>query len=337
MKSPLPLPQGRRRDALRCFGAFAMAPLAGRGLAATPGFDLQGHRGARGHAPENTLSGLRTALRQGVHTLEFDIAISADGVPVLAHDLRLNPNFTRSAQGQWLDAPTPALHSLALAELQGYDVGRLRPGTPYAQTFSQQQPVDGERMPTLRAVFEAVQAWGASGVQFNIETKLNPTEPTLTPTPERFAEAVLQEIQRAGFASRCTLQSFDWRSLRAAQRLAPGLRIAALSTQGANFSNVDDSGLWTAGLRLSEHGGSVPRMVKALGAAIWAPNHAQLSEARVREAQSLGLKVIPWTVNDQPTMLKLIDWKVDGLITDYPDRGREAMAARGLALPPRLP
>jgi glycerophosphoryl diester phosphodiesterase len=318
--------------ALALASASVWTPASATGPTHRKGFDLQGHRGARGLAPENTLAGMRAALAQGVSTLEFDIAISSDGVPILAHDLRLNPLFTRDAHGRWLQAPTAALHSLSLAELQRYDVGRLQPGTPYAQTFPQQQPVDGERMPTLAEVFAAVKRWGATDVRFNIETKLQPREPALTAEPAAFARAVLREIDAAGMLSRCNLQSFDWRTLVEAKRLSPTLALAALTLQGPNFDNVASTE-WTAGLRLQDHAGSVPRLVQALGAKTWSPQYQGLSEALVKEAQALGLKVIPWTINDPIAMQRLISLGVDGLITDHPERARPVMAAAGLPLP----
>ncbi|HSM22845.1 MAG TPA: glycerophosphodiester phosphodiesterase [Rubrivivax sp.] len=296
-------------------------------------FDLQGHRGARGMAPENTLAGFRQALAVGVTTLELDLGVTRDGQVVIAHDPRLNPDLTRDAGGAWITAPGPALQTLTLAELQHFDVGRLKPGTKYAQTFTGQQPADGERVPTLDALFQMLRAAGApAAVRFNIETKLSPLAPELTPDPETFARLLIEVVQRHGMADRVTVQSFDWRTLRAVQRLAPALPIAALTARLSSIDNLGDP-RWTAGLRLQDHGDSVPRLVKALGAGTWSPFHGELTEAQLAEAHALGLKVIPWTVNDPESIDRLIGWGVDGLISDHPLRVREAMARRGMALP----
>lgn len=308
--------------------ALALVPAAAA-------FDLQGHRGARALAPENTLAGFRRALEVGVHTLELDLGMSRDGVLVVAHDPRLNPAFTRDAQGRWIAEPGAPLATLTLAEIQAHDVGRLKPGTRYAQAFPRQRGVDGERMPTLDQVFDQVRAWGASGVRFNIETKLTPLEGTPTAPPEAFAAALVEAVRRHGLAARVAVQSFDWRSLQAVQRLAPELGLAALTARQSWLDNVGDA-RWTAGLRLTDHGGSVPRLVRALGAGTWSPFHGDLTEADLREARALGLRVLPWTVNDRPTMERLIAWGVDGLITDDPGLAREAMAARDLPLPAAL-
>lgn len=294
--------------------------------------DLQGHRGARGAAPENTLAGFRHALATGVTTLELDVGITRDGHVVVMHDQRLNPDLARDGTGAWLAAPGPALNSLTLAELQRHDVGRIKPGTRYAQTFAEQQPADGERVPTLDALFEMVRAQGQTRVRFNIETKISPLMPDLAPEPEAFARRVLDVVQRHGMAERVTVQSFDWRTLRAVQRLAPGLPVAALTARLPAIDNLSDD-RWTTGLRLDDFGGSVPRMVRGLGAGTWSPFHGELTEALLAEAHALGLKVVPWTVNDPAQIDRLLAWGVDGLISDHPDRVRAAMARRGLALP----
>ena len=299
-------------------------------------FDLQGHRGARGLAPENTLAAFERALDIGVTTLELDVGITADGVVVVAHDRALNPAITRDASGQWLTAKGPLIHSLSLAQLQAYDVGRTDPASSYARQFAAQQARDGERMPTLTALFALVRARGADAVRFNIETKLNPLNPQETASPEEFVSRVLPLIEQSGMASRVTLQSFDWRTLQLAQQRMPSLVTAYLSIQGNNFDNIRTPG-WTAGLRIEDHGHSVARMVKAAGGAVWSPSLNNLTEDVVRQAQALGLKVIPWTVNTPADMQRLMDWGVDGLITDYPDQLRELMRARGLPLPAAFP
>src|SRR5262245_66280669 len=115
-------------------------------------FDLQGHRGARGLVPENTLEAFTAALAIGVTTLELDLAMTKDGVLVVSHDSRLNPDHTRGPDGKFLPAQGPAIRTLTLAELRGYDVGRLKPGTSYAANFPEQKGMDGVRIPALTAL-----------------------------------------------------------------------------------------------------------------------------------------------------------------------------------------
>lgn len=302
-----------------------LALLCAAALAPASAFDLQGHRGARGLAPENTLAAFGRALDVGVTTLELDVGVTADGVVVVHHDLALNPSITRDASGAWLARRGPGLNALTFGQLQGYDVGRIDPASSYARTFALQEPHDGARIPSLAQVFDLVKARGTP-VRLNIETKLSPEQPGDTVPPEAMVDALLQAIAAAGMADRVGIQSFDWRTLRRVQQLAPGIPTAYLTSR-----NVGDPA-WTAGLRLADHG-SVPRMVKAAGGTTWSPSAATLTEALVKEAQALGLKVVPWTVNEPADMQHLIAWGVDGLITDYPDRLRAVLQRRGMPVP----
>jgi glycerophosphoryl diester phosphodiesterase len=298
-------------------------------------FDLQAHRGGRGLMPENTLPAFENALALGVDTLELDIGVTADDVVVISHDPYLNPLITRDAGGQWLPGGKgPLIRSLTLAQLQSYQLGRIQPGTPYAATFATQQPGD-TRMPTLVALFERVKALGANDVRFNIETKVDPNRPDDTIDPEAMTRALLHVVRDAGMASRVAIQSFDWRTLQLAQRLEPSIPTVYLTIQTSNNDNVRD-GAWTAGYRIADHG-SVPKMVKAAGGAAWSPNGGALTEAQVKEAQALGLKVLPWTINAPADLDRFIGWGVDGLITDYPDRLREVLRQRNMPVPRPVP
>ncbi len=312
----------------------ALAALAALLGCATP-LDLQGHRGARGLAPENTLAAFDAALTLGVTTLELDTVMTADGVVVVSHDATLNPNLTRDATGRFIDAPGPAIRGLSLAQLRSFDVGRLKADSRYAQSHPEQRPADGQRIPSLAELFELVQRRGASRVRFNIETKISPLAPELTPEPEVFVRAILEVARRHGMTRRITLQSFDWRSLQAAQRIAPEVTTVYLSAQQAWANNVADP-RWTAGLKLAEHG-SVLRLVKAAGGTVWSPFHGDLDAELLKQAQQLGLSVVVWTVNEPAHIEKMLDLGVDGIISDRPDRVRAALAARGWRLPRAIP
>ncbi len=317
---------------------LAALALASLGLAPLPSlaFDLQGHRGARGLAPENTLPAFRKALEVGVTTLELDVGITRDGVAVVAHDPRLNPNLTRR-DGAFLEAPGPALRSLTLAEAKAYDVGRLKPGTAYARGFPEQAPADGTAMPTLGEVFDL--ARGAP-VRFNVETKVTPASGEETAEPETFVGAILAAADRAGVMDRTSLQSFDWRTLQIARALAPAVPRVCLTTESATSSNVrpGPTGVspWT-GFDPAALDGSIPKVAKAAGCTTWSPNHQSLTAERLAQAKAEGLLVVPWTVNEPADIERLVDWGVDGLISDYPDRVRTILEGRGLALPARWP
>jgi glycerophosphoryl diester phosphodiesterase len=320
------------RSALRAAACLLVATAAAAQTTPAPaqrGFDLQGHRGARGLAPENTLPGFGKALELGVDTLECDMAITRDGVVVIYHDLWLNPDITRGPDGQWLDKRGPAIAELSYAELQRYDVGRLKPGTEYAKTYPDQQAVDGTRVPRLSDLFDLVRKSGNTRVAFDCETKLSPLEPTATLPPADFARRVIDEIRKAGMASRMTIQSFDWRTLQVVQKEAPEMQTMYLSSPRTLAPAADGSASpWLAGFDPQRHGGSVPKAVHAAGGRIWAPNQTFLTPALRAEAQALGLSVIPWTVNDPAMINKLLDMKVDGIISDRPDLVQAEMRKR---------
>jgi glycerophosphoryl diester phosphodiesterase len=303
-------------------------------------FDLQGHRGARGLAPENTLAAFETALAVGLSTLELDLAMTRDDVLVVSHNRRLNPDHTRGPDGKFLETEGPAIRSLTLAELQRYDVGRLKPGTAYAADFPEQRAIDGTRIPALTELFDMVKRLGADHVRFNIETKVTPSSGAETPDPDTFAAALAKAVREAGLTVRVSLQSFDWRTLAAMRSIAPEIERVCLTVEALNFDSVrrgePGPSPWLAGLDVDDFGGSVPRLVAAAGCAVWSPLYRNARPDDVAAAKALGLKVIPWTVNERTDMERLIALGVDGIITDYPDRLRAVMAEKNMPLPPQV-
>ena len=282
--------------------------------------DLQGHRGARGLFPENTLAGFQGALSIGVNTLELDVRLTADGIVVVTHDARLNPDITRTADGRWLKEPGPLVSSLRLADLQAYDVGRIRPGSDYATQYPDQAPQDGASIPT----FAEVVALDPT-VTFNVELKSSPG----CADGERLADAVLAVADQLGATHRIIIQSFDWRGPRRVKRMRADVRFAWLTRSEI----MDEARRWWDGPHPSDFGGSVPRAVAAEGGAMWTPLHSDLTKDDLEEAHGLGLVVVPWTVNQPDDMRRLLVWGIDGLITDRPDLARTVLAEQGFSLP----
>ncbi|MGH8314679.1 MAG: glycerophosphodiester phosphodiesterase [Steroidobacterales bacterium] len=300
-------------------------------------FDLEGHRGTRGLAPENTLAAFRRALEIGVSTIETDMDATKDDVVVISHNPFLSPDLVRDPDGHWLAGPGPQIRSLTFAELRRYDIGRINPMSKYARSFPEQQAADGERFPKLSELFDLAKASGKP-VRFNIETKITPTSGANTPDPATFAKLVLAVVRAANVADRVTLQSFDWRTLVEMKRLAPEIETSCLTMQTASEDTVrqtPDGGPspWHAGFALRDYGGSLPALVKAAGCGTWSMFWRNLTPKDLAEAHALGLKVLPWTVSERGDMRSLIDLGVDGIITDYPDRLREVMAEKKMALP----
>ena len=264
---------------------------------------IQGHRGARALFPENTLEGFRAAACLGVTSFELDVGMTADGVVVVHHDPALNPDIARDDQGTWTE-PGRLIHRMTFEDLQRYDVGRLRPDSPAAALFPDQKPLDGARIPTLDTVLRALPA-----VQFTVEIKTHPPRPGDTAPPDELTDATLKIIDAAEAHGRVVIESFDWRVPRHVRHSRPDLRrawLTAPNTRNAQWWGVEPLA-------------SVPASVAREGGPIWAPLHTSLTEQDVRTAHDLGLLVLPWTVNAQEDMRRLVAWGVDGLISDRPD------------------
>lgn len=325
------------------------------GTAPMLAFDLQGHRGARGLYPENTLAGFAAAVTLGVSTLETDLAVTKDGHVVLTHDPRLNPDLVRRGPrvhapqlgltdyGPWLDAPGPTIRLLTRDELHAtYDVGRLKPGTRYAAQWPEQKPADGSIIPELFDLFGRADAQSDGRIRYNIETKLSPLKPDETADAATFVAAVLkviadyEAVAKHPIRPRVTLQSFDWRTLVEMKRRAPEIATVCLSIEALTFNTVQpvegQPSPWLAGLDPAAHGGSIAKTAQAASCGTWSPFWRNVTAENVKEAQALGLKVIPWTVNEPADMGRLIDLGIDGLITDYPDRAKALLDARGIAI-----
>ncbi len=336
-------------------GLYLREPPPGfEGAEAAPRFDAQGHRGARGRYPENTLPAFRHALATGVTTLEMDLQVTADGRVVVHHDPRLDPARTRGPDGDWLSPPAPPIGALSLADLRTYDVGTARPDSAVARRFPEQARLDDVPVPLLTGVLALGEDASGGRVRYNLETKLTPEGSPGVPAPAPFAEAVIAVAREAGVAGRTTIQSFDWRTLAVVRERAPEIARAYLTAERDWLDNVargaPGPSPWLGGLDVDDFGASVPDMIAAAErgeaeeyqapppwSVVWAPYFRDLRQLDLDRAHSLGIKVVVWTVNDRATMTSLIDMGVDGIITDYPARLRETMRAKGLPPPPAYP
>jgi glycerophosphoryl diester phosphodiesterase len=301
--------------------------------------DIEAHRGGRALFPENTLASFANALSMGVGTLELDVGVTRDGVLVISHERGLNPDLARGADGNYIAAPGIPFVRLSLEEVKQFDVGQIRPGSTYAAQFPDQHAVPGTRIPTLKELIDLVRRSGDRHVRLNIETKIDPSHPDESPPPERFVALLLDLLRTEKFEDRVMVQSFDWRTLLLVQKLAPEIPTVYLTLQAGRDPTVfpDKASEWTAGFNPAEHGGSIPRTIKAAGGAIWSPYVRDLTPELTSESHALGLKVVVWTVNQQADMAHLIEMGVDGISSDRPDLLRKAAAEKGIALPAGFP
>ncbi len=238
-----------------------------------------------------------TALKIGVTTLELDLAVTKDNILVVSHDTRLNPDFTRAAGRKIPEETGPAIRSLTFAQLQAFDVGRIQPDSAYAARFRDQRGADNVRIPALHRGVRSGQTRGADHVRFNIETKITPNSGSETPTPTLFAALFAKAVRDAGLTSRVI--GAELRLAHAegdASSIAPEIERVCLTIEALMEDNIrrGKSSALDRGLRVdSIIGGSVPRLVKAAGCAVWSPYFHNVTAAQVKEAHGLGLKVIP--------------------------------------------
>jgi glycerophosphoryl diester phosphodiesterase len=294
-------------------------------------FDIEAHRGGRGLLPENTLQAFAGALAMGVDTLEFDTGVTKDGVLIVSHERRLNPDLARDADG-YVAAPGTPFIDLTRAQVKAYDVGQMRPDSAYAKQFPEQRAVPDTPIPTLKEVIDLVRRSGNDKVRLNIETKINPEHPEESPDPERFVTLLLGVLDAEQFADRVMIQSFDWRTLQLVQQRAPKIPTVYLSVQRGTGPNVSlqSATRWTAGFNPADHGGSLPRTIKAAGGAVWSPYFADVTPEVVKEAHDLALRVVVWTVNKPDDIARMIDTGVDGVISDRPDVLRRIATEKGV-------
>ena len=285
--------------------------------------NIVGHRGAAGLVPENTLAGFKKACEIGVDAIELDALLTSDSKIVVHHDYALKPEIARTPGGEWLSRSGPLIRKLSLTQLNSYDVGRLKPGTRYARRYPAQQPVDGERIPTLDEVISLLKTDCDPATQLWVEIKTNPEKPDLTPPPESVADAIVKSLRRQYNSKRIRILSFDWRTLVHVQKIAPQFATVYLSLEGRSLNNIKagqpGTSPWMAGLDIDDFGGSIPQAVKAAGGRYWAPYYKHLTYSRLTEAHKLGIQVFVWTPDRHEDMLRLIEMGVDGIITNRPD------------------
>lgn len=259
------------------------------------GIIIEGHRGARARYPENTMPAFRYAKQAGADVLELDLAVTKDNVLVVSHDATINPSICTGG-------PTGlVIHSLTYAELQKYDCGKLK-----NPRFPNQIPVPGTKIPTLDEVLKLAHS---SKIRFNIEIKSSPSNPEWSPAPDEFAQLVFLAIQKHGLADRVVVQSFDFRTLHAMKKIAPQIQLSALYA-GPPRSFVS--------------------IAQEAGAQIVSPEHRLVTPEEVAEAHQAGIKVVAWTPNTPAEWEKLVQAKVDGIITDDPEALRQYLRARRL-------
>ena len=309
--------------ALLAVVALAFAPPA---AAESPGFDLQAHAGGRGQATGESMRAFAKSIELGVSTLELDINVTKDRQPLVWHDPVIDPQQCSGTGPAFTGDPSypyvgKLIHELTLAQIRTLDCGKPNSQFPNAEVVLR------NKIAILPDVFSLADSYHAD-VRYNIETKVAADRPGISADPQEFVDVVLAAIRAAGKVGRVEIQSFDWRTLPLVHRAEPSIPLVALWDEQ---TWVADSP-WLGGVNPAVIGDPVIGAT-LVGANILSPDYALVDKSLVDRAHSLGLKVIPWTVDDADDMRAQIADGFDGLITNYPATLRAVMAELGMPLP----
>jgi glycerophosphoryl diester phosphodiesterase len=295
--------------------------------------EVHGHRGARGLRPENTLPGFAHALELGVDAVELDVGLTADGVVVLNHDQALSADTVADTAPVRAGDPLfpyvgRTIGELTLAQVKTVDASARRadPAGDVDAYLVTQVPVRGTRLPTLSEVCGVLAAYGAQQVKLAIELKTDPSWPGRR--VEEFVAAVAEVLDSFGMTRQARFLGFDWRVLVAARDQAPDAgRVALIESKTLVYGSP-----WLAGMDPAD----ATAAAVAVGATALSPEDGLVTTQLVHDAHGLGLPVTVWTVNDPAEMARFIEYGVDAIVTDYPDRLRRVLAEHGLTPPEPL-
>ncbi len=289
-----------------------------------------GHRGARGVLPENSMIGFDFSLSIGVPLLEFDVVLTADDVPVITHNHRLHASSFRDTNGLFLSGEEPKVSSLTFEQIQQFDIGRLDGHSAYGQRFPDQAQLDGVRVPRLIDLLELVAEQKYGDAYLMLELKSDPDLAHDALYRENFVGRVLQEVRAKSLSTRAVLHSFDWNLLEECQRQAPDMPSSYLTQLPENEDDVgeDSSKAVCPDFRGRRH--EIPLLVKQAGGSLWCPYYADVTAENVALAKELGLCVAVWTVNEHEEISRMIDLRVDAIVSDYPGRVQRHLSDLGM-------
>lgn len=310
-------------------------------------FDFEAHRGGRDARPENTLYAYAYAMEMGATTIECDMQLTKDDRIVMSHNPILNHNLTKNENGKYVEDGKYDIRNMTLAEIQKFDVGTMDPnsGEYYEGHGRTQVSVPGARIPTLDEVFELIKEYGDDKVIINAETKSYP-DPLSGAAyennvdPIRFVKVFNEVVKKYNMEDRVLLQSFDWRTLIEMKKINPKIKLVALWQEQPSWgpdalslrAYEEGKSPWLGGLDIDDYKGNPILAAHAIGVNVVSPYFMEFSKQNVEQAHELGMKVVPWTVNDVNDMNMMINMGVDGIITDKPWILRNVLEKRGIAM-----
>ena len=287
---------------------------------------IYGHRGARGDLPENTLESFKYLFENNINAYETDILISKDLIPVITHDFRLEPSFTKDSEGNWIEDENIKIFDLTYEELLKFDVGSINKLSRYGRRFVNQKPLENQRIPKLSELLALSSKNISENLLINLEIKSTPDEENLTPAPEYTVKLVVDEINVSNLKDKIIVSSFDWRTLTEIKNQYPEISRAYLTYQQVRGMKIKKTiynrSPWMSFLPFYEDH-ELPKIIKSQGGKAWHPYRKDITKKLVNISHQEDLPVNVWTVNEEDEMLKMIEYGVDGIMTDYPLRLKE--------------
>ena len=290
---------------------------------------IYGHRGARGDLPENTLDSFNFLFENKISAFETDILISRDLIPVINHDFRLNPALTRNSDGNWIENDDIKIFDLTYEQLSKFKIGSIDKKSKYGRRFDDQKSLGEINIPKLSDLLELASNNISDDLIINLEIKSTPVEENLTPSPDAMAKLITNEVNKTELKDKVIYSSFDWRVLREIKNINHQSSRAYLTSELKG--KVYDKSPWLDFMPLYDSDSrELPRLIKTLGGEAWHPKHKDINKDMVRISHEEGLPVNVWTVNEKYEMLRMIEYGVDGIITDYPLRLKKLCEKEGI-------
>ncbi len=282
---------------------------------------IYGHRGARGNLPENTLESFSFLFENEINAFETDILISKDLIPVITHDFYLDVNMTKDSDGDWIKDQNIKIYDLNYEELLKYDVGSINKLSRYGRRFLNQKSLPNQKIPKLSDIFDLINSNDITDAVLNLEIKSTPIEDNLTPPPEEMVRIVKKEIEKSKLEEKILISSFDWRVLKEFSKQMPNIARGYLSFQQNTGVKIEktiykNSPWMNLTLAFKEH--DLPGLIKKIGGKVWCPFYRDIGKKDVDMAHNADLIVNVWTVNKESDMMRMIEYGVDAIITDYP-------------------
>ena len=295
---------------------------------------IYGHRGARGDIVENSIEGFKYTFGLGIKAIEFDVLISKDNTPVLFHDYTLNVNMVKDSSGNWIDNSDLKINNLTYDEISKYNIESLKPGSGYADRFKNQKSAKGAKIPKLIDLFELATEEQNKDVFLNLEVKSNPTLKGVTPEPKDMVESILKDIKKYNLEDRIVVTSFDWRILYELKKQNSSVLRGFLTLQqnlGSTKKNIYENSPWMEKQFSLEDLFLLPNIIKSLEGHVWSVFYRDVTKQNVELAHKHGLATCVWTVNREQDIIRMIEYGVDGIITDYPKKVQEICKSKNIS------